>query len=160
MTRPTATKDSSATQWSTIPSTGQVYNYAREIWEPNEAIVSPTMLGYAGRTISVTRCSRNAASAFKLLEWLACGEITNGLSQRSVPAADLITRQLSQENCFMLPRIPAIDDYLEALAEAVTDEKAAPKQALQSASEQWEKITTEQGRDRQRAAYRKHLGYE
>jgi multiple sugar transport system substrate-binding protein len=168
-----------------IPVADEVYDYVRESWEPNESLNSPVMLGFSGRVMSVTRTSRNAASAFKLLEWLSHGEIATKLSQLSdgtvwfrasqimqspdwlsrrgiEKGAAAITRQLLAENCFHLPRIPAIDKYLQAVDAAVVQALAgelAPTQALESAAEQWEAITTDQNRNAQAAAYRKHLGY-
>ena len=117
-----------------LPGVEEVYNYSREIWEPLEASGSPVVLGFSGRAIGVTRSSHNASSAFQLLQWLASGKNGAQLSQRSKgavwfrtsqisqapewltgqpisdAATEVITRQLSAEDCFLLPRIPAIDD--------------------------------------------------
>ncbi len=169
-----------------IPPAGEVYDYARDTWEQNQKPRSLIFMGFSGRVMSVTRTSRNAASAFQLLQWLASGEISTHLSQKSSATMwyrssqtgqallwlggqnadqgvrEEITRQLSAEDCFLLPRIPAIDSYLQILAKAVDRAQAGDltaEQALVSAAEQWEAITEERHRDRQRAAYRKHLGY-
>ena len=167
-------------------STDEVYNDSLGIWEPKEVPTTPVMLGFSGRVMSVTRATRNAASAFNLLEWLASGQVATQLSQRSKAtvwfrasqiseatewtagqgishgAAQAITRQLSAENCFLLPRVPGIDNYLQALSaevERALGGELTAEEALESAAQQWETITTQQNRDHQAAAYRKHLGY-
>lgn len=145
------------------------------------------VVGYADRIAAVTLASRNAASAFKLLEWLAGSETSSQLARgstgqlpvrRSLAAAvtwydsslsanertergKSLSTTLSGEKLLLLPRIPAIDEYIAALDDAVksaTDKKVSPKEALQAAAQNWEKITDAHGREKQRAAYQKHLG--
>ena len=144
-----------------------------------------TIMGFGGISLSVTRGSRNTTSAFKLLSWLGSGETATRLSRRSRrtiwfrssqvaqahdwldrdsrdhPDATRATRLLSAAEVHLLPRIPEIDTYLLAVSEAVTKVLAGDatvEAALQAATQRWEAITEQMGRDRQRAAYRKHLG--
>ena len=144
------------------------------------------VLGYADRLAAVTTASRNAASAFQLVGWLAAPEISSQLARAgegtlpvrrslaSLPAwhdpkltsdertelATELTAALSQHQCLLIPRIPGIDDYLAALDDAIQAAVAHPADAhtaLQQAAAAWEKISESRGRDAQRTAYAKHL---
>jgi hypothetical protein len=154
--------------------------------EEATAITVP-VLGYSDRLVAVTNSSRNAASAFKLLEWLATSDISSQLAsagdgtlpvRRSlasspswygsqVPASERddvaksLRAAMEQPKCLLFPRIPGVDDYTAALEEAVESavrEGVPPRDALANAAEKWEKITDTLGRDSQRQAYLKHLG--
>ena len=145
------------------------------------------VLGYGDRLVAVTTSSRNAASAFELLAWLATAEISSQLvsagdgmlpvraslaSSRAWYGSELsagrrnelgaaLAQSLSAEPCLVIPRIPGIDEYLVALDEAVRsamDGAERPQAALQHAASRWEAITDAHGRDGQRSAYLKHLG--
>lgn len=149
----------------------------------------PTLpiLGHSDRLMGVTTFSRNAASAFSLIEWLAQPETSTQfarldggvlparISLASSPAwfdpqltasqrAELrksLIAGLSGEKSFAIPRIPGIDEYLEALDAAVKSavaDNVPPADALQKAADKWEQITEAHGRDAQRDAYQKHLG--
>jgi hypothetical protein len=150
------------------------------------ATPSTPVLGYTDRLIGVTTSSHNAASAFKLISWLAqpdtsaqLARLGNGtlpprVSNAASPAwykpdvsaedraksADTLTAQLSGERSLLIPRIPGIDDYVAALDEAVKPAKdaASAATAIQHAAERWEQITESRGRDAQLQAYRKSLG--
>jgi hypothetical protein len=145
------------------------------------------ILGHNDRLIAVTTSSRNAASAFNLIGWLAQQDTstqfarldrgvlpvrvslasaaawydpTLAASQRSELSKTLVA-QLSGEKCLIVPRIPGIDEYLAALDDAVNAavvDKVPAADALQKASAKWEQITDTRGRDTQREAYQKHLG--
>ncbi|NOY42943.1 MAG: hypothetical protein GXP26_14050 [Planctomycetes bacterium] len=169
-----------------LPKASKVYRASRETWEANDAEEPATMLGFAGRSVSVLRSSRNSASAFKLLLWLASGDASIQLSQRSEGtiwfrtsqvakarkwlagqnvgegATAAVTKLLSADNCFLLPRIPGIDDYLLTLdheiEQAVSSESSA-EEVLASVAAKWESITEQFDRKRQRKAYRQHLGF-
>jgi len=159
-----------------------------EFTTPNDHTHIP-VLGYGDRLAAVTSTSHNAASAFKLLEWLAQADTSTQLARAGVrqlptrrsfasaaawhdPALGASERaergkalnaSLSGEQSLVVPRIPAIDEYLAALddaVKAVVTEKTAPRDALQIAADRWEKITDAHGRDKQRDAYQKHLGIE
>jgi hypothetical protein len=142
------------------------------------------LLGYSDPLAAVTTVSRNAATAFKLLEWLALPETSARIgaapnwmlpARRSVATSGKWSSNVSEEEderaalrsmnndaCFMIPRLPGVDDYMEALNEAVhaaLSEDALPEAVLQKAAERWEEITDAHGRDAQRAAYLKHLGF-
>jgi multiple sugar transport system substrate-binding protein len=139
--------------------------------------------------IAVTSSSRNAASAFNLLAWLAQAETSLQLARAgnqmlpvreswadstswfgsNVPAekrieiAKVLERLLTSGQCLLVPRIPGVDEYMAALDQAVqsvVNGDASPQVALQKAAERWEKITDAHGRDTQRDAYLKHLGIE
>ncbi len=145
------------------------------------------VLGDADRLVAVTASSRNAASAFKLLKWLAQPDTESQFARvggqwlpprRSIATSSawydpslsateraergkLVDAVLSGERALIIPRIPGIDDYLGALNEAVKsalDDKTPPSAALQTVADRWEKITDRLGRDKQRDAYQKHLG--
>ncbi len=175
-----------------LPRAKQVYNPLREIWEKSEVGKPLAMLGFAGRSVSVAKSTRNSASAFKLLRWLVSEKIATQLSPRSEAtvwfrksqvikakrwlAKDgankdetvaAVSQLLSSSNYFLLPRIPGIDDYLQTLEEALfnapSDDPSkdlSPEETLAEAVEKWDAVTDVYDRDRQRAAYRRHLGSE
>ncbi|NOZ39613.1 MAG: hypothetical protein GXP24_05235 [Planctomycetes bacterium] len=179
---PGATKSS---LYFSLPLADEVYNPLRDIWEKRETDKPLVFLGFAGRSVSVTRSTRNSASAFKLLKWLVSESIATQLSPRSEATvwfrksqvakakrwlpnsaasdetAAIVTKLLSSSNFYLLPRIPGIDEYLQALEEAIlraTSEELSAEEVLTEVVEQWNILTDRYGRDRQRAAYRKHLG--
>ena len=144
------------------------------------------VLGFADRLIAVNSASRNGASAFKLAAWLASADVSTQLnaagdqllsvrrpsattSSRSNPAqpsgdggdaVKTLEAALNAERCLMVPRIPAVDEYMAALDEAANAppaDKAAAEAALQKVAERWEQITNAHGREAQRRAYLKHL---
>jgi ABC-type glycerol-3-phosphate transport system substrate-binding protein len=148
---------------------------------------SVPVLGYSDRMAAVTSSTKNAASAFKLLEWLATAEISTQLAaagdgtlpvRRSLATsanwhgeqrdaderserAKTLGEMLSSDRFLIVPRIPSIDDYIKALDEAVTSATnggVSPQVALQKAARRWAEITETRGRDGQRVAYMKHLG--
>jgi len=169
-----------------MPQADEVYHASREVWETNDAEQPTTMLGFAGRSVSVLRASRNSASAFKLLLWLTSGDTAIQLSQRSEGTiwwrtsqvaraqnwlagqnvgegtAVAVTQTLSAENCFLLPRIPGIDEYLltldQEIEQATTSESTAAE-VLAAVSTKWQVITEQLGVEQQRQAYRRHLGF-
>jgi hypothetical protein len=167
-----------------LPPATEVYRTIRNAWEPNQSTQPISFLGFAGRSVSVTRASRNSSSASKLLSWLVGENITSQLSPRSaatlwvrpsqsgknrwLPAGvrsdetvSTVNRLLSSENYFLLPRIPQIDEYLRVLDDAVSAAITANQSAeevLATVAQQWNTITDGHGRRRQRVAYRKHLG--
>jgi hypothetical protein len=148
---------------------------------------SVPVLGYSDSLAAVTGSTHNAASAFKLLEWLAQAETSTQLAQAaegSMPArrslltssswysanltrgeraeiAEALKAAFSGEQCLLVPRIPGVDEYLAALDQAVHDAVSggvAPQAALERTARQWDAITDAHGRDAQRAAYLNHLG--
>lgn len=75
--------------------------------------------------------------------------------------AKALSLSLQSRRAVVVPRIPGIDDYLAALGRAVREVQsgaADPAEALAECAQAWEKLTEEQGRDRQRQAYRRSLG--
>ncbi len=175
------------TWFASLPRAERVYDPIRERWEANDSERVTTFLGFAGRSVGVCKSTRNSASAFKLLKWLVRESVAIQLSPRSdatvwfrtsqasqgkkwLPehptSAETITRVselLSSDRCFLLPRIPGIDGYLQLLESVVSrsiDGELAPKEALAEVEAQWNSLTDRQGRGRLRAAYRKHWGLE
>lgn len=169
---------------------------ARDVYDPstnswntqnNERMVP--LVGIGDRLVSVTTTSRNAATAFQLLAWLAGPEISTQLaragsgtlpvrqslvasplwydprlsaSQRS-NLIDAVQDSLRSDEFLVVPRIPGIDEYLSALdeaAKAVVDGSADADTALKQAASSWEQITDKRGRPAQQSAYVKHLGIE
>ncbi len=149
-----------------------------------DGVRCPPVLGRGDEIAAVTSTTHNAASAFKLLDWLASAEISTQLagavegsqpvrrSLASSPAwygsglsADERTKRgrslelaLSCDRYLLVPRIPGIDEYLAALDDATRNSGAAKPQAvLDAVAAKWEAITDRLGRDKQRAAYLKHL---
>ncbi|MCH8840839.1 MAG: hypothetical protein IH831_09240, partial [Planctomycetes bacterium] len=129
-------------QFAALPRAASVFDSIRDRWEPQPGGRPLAVLGFGGRLVSVTRASRNATSAFKLLAWLTTGNTATQLSSRSQATvwfrnsqkvqahrwladrggeqvARLVTRQLSSDSFYLLPRIPGIDRYLKSLNGAV-----------------------------------------
>lgn len=167
------------------PNDGQT---TTETSSPRDAQKRPPVLGNNDRLIAVTTSSRNAATAFKLIAWLAQADISsqfarvgNGVLPARLSAAsssawyeaslapdkrsDLskkLVAALSGQQSLLIPRIPGIDEYLAALDDAVRGsvvDKSPPQETLHKAAERWEHITNSLGRDKQRGAYQKHLGF-
>jgi|GEM_PF-2512103 len=185
-TWPTAGELESESPWqfAALPRAASVFDSIRDRWEPQTAGRPLAVLGFGGRLVSVTRASRNATSAFKLLAWLTTGNTATQLSSRSQATvwfrnsqkvqasrwladrggeqvARLVTRQLSSDSFYVLPRIPGIDRYLKSLNGAVVRAvrgELPPGVALASAAAQWKALTESLGRREQRLAYRSHLG--
>jgi hypothetical protein len=78
-------------------------------------------------------------------------------------AAGDLTRLLTADNSYLLPRLPGIEEYLAALhrelAPAFRGESNV-EQALQRSARAWQNITQRRGVHRQLRAYRRHLGLE
>jgi ABC-type glycerol-3-phosphate transport system substrate-binding protein len=153
----------------------------------NKAPTIP-ILGYSDRLVAVSSSSRNAASAFKLLTWLAGPDTSTHFARagngalpvrRSLASSSswydpaLSTREraeqarkleasLSEGGCLLLPRMPGIDYYLDALDAAIKSAASgvSPSKALKDAAKRWEEITDAHEREAQRRAYLKHLGVE
>jgi len=147
-----------------------------------EGVRCPPVLGQRDQVVAVTSATRNGASAFKLLEWLASAEISTQLAgalegslpvRRSLASSAAwygsslsgderirrghsLEQALSCDRFVLVPRIPGIDEYLAAL-DAIDQNSVDRAQALADVAAQWEAITDRLGRDKQRAAYLKHL---
>jgi multiple sugar transport system substrate-binding protein len=153
--------------------------------EKNSKAIVP-VFGYADRLVAVSSSSRNGASAFKFIAWLASADMSKQLGageERLLPvrrslaettarndaaqsadkpseAATPFDAALNADQCLLVPRIPGIDEYMAALDEAVAKppvDKAAAEATLQKVADRWEQITNAHGRDAQRSAYLKHL---
>jgi multiple sugar transport system substrate-binding protein len=149
--------------------------------------VTVPVLGTGDRLVGITNTSRNATTAFQLMEWLASGDISTQLalsapgqlparrSQLTSPdwfdaklgmvereaLGKRIERSFSTESYVQVPRIPGVDRYLTALHDAeraVENGELEPRAALEKAAAKWEAITDELGRESQWQAYAKHLG--
>ena len=168
-----------------LPLAEQVYNPIRGSWEPAVSSVPITILGFSGRSVSVTRSTRNSASAFKFLTWIISESVATQLSPRSQAtvwfrksqvrqadkwlersraddeSASSVTMLLSSDYAYLIPRIPGIDDYLQALEKAIQRAVLgvlSAEEVLAEIEEQWNTLTDRYNRDRQRVSYRKHLG--
>jgi multiple sugar transport system substrate-binding protein len=177
-------------QFTSLPTAQQVYSTTRQDWE-NQLHPQPvTLLGFEGRLVAVTEASRNAVSAFNLAQWLTSSDVAVQLSSRSdgtlwfrksqesahtrwtgdnqllgetPPVTQHIAELLETETPLLIPRIPGIDKYLGALADAVraaAPGEAGAQAALETAAAAWEDITEPLGREAQARAYRRHLGIE
>jgi ABC-type glycerol-3-phosphate transport system substrate-binding protein len=186
----TAASATSQTVLAPLPVSEQVYHSSDDRWEAQIFRQPITLLGVEGRLVAVTASSRNAVSAFQLAQWLTTGDPAVQLSSRSYGAlwfrssqtsaharwlkgevisatqssiAELVRTALSNESPLIIPRIPAIDEYLSVLGDAIHSAKpgeAGAQAALISAAAQWEAKTDRLGRQQQAAAYRRHLGIE
>jgi multiple sugar transport system substrate-binding protein len=184
--RTSAAVDASALFVRPLVAATEVFNPIAQQWEatPPRHV---TLLATSGRLVGVSTTSRNAASAFRLAGWLASPEIvgqlvksSNGLaicrgSQRKVADnwlgagtsgsqfSEQVVAALSQRHGVAVPRLPGVDRYLQKLADAVrraADGTATPEEALAAVATDWQQLTDEFGRDRQRLAYRRCLGIE
>ncbi|MEO0531577.1 MAG: hypothetical protein AAF266_13530, partial [Planctomycetota bacterium] len=144
------------------------------------------LLATSGRLIGVTTDTRNAAAAFRLAAWLAGLQNTRQLSTASPNVANprksfarvaddwtgrgdkelgkqfaaANAASLSGRHALLIPRIIRVDDYLAALDKQVQRAiagEAAPQEALAVTAFEWERLTDEIGRDRQRRCYEAHL---
>jgi hypothetical protein len=144
------------------------------------------VLGFGDRMASVTTSTRNAASAFKLLAWLASADVSSQLARAEIgsqPARKSLSSNaawygaglteaervaigknlqaaLEGSDVLIVPRIPGVDEYLAALDEAAKHaalDDVKPEEAFRQAAGQWERITDARGREAQRQAYMKHL---
>ena len=173
-----------------LPGAREVYNAGfTEPVERDAGDLLVPVLGLAGRLGSVTRASKNAPAAFRLLAWLASAEISSQVSTASrattlfrrshaesaavwssigTPTgtaqqyAQTVERTLSRTTWLPAPRIPDADEYLAALDEAVAQTLSGDGSAeatLRAAAAKWRTITERRGIDRQREAYRHSLGW-
>jgi hypothetical protein len=144
------------------------------------------VLGYNDRLAAVTSSSNNAASAFRLLEWIARPNISSqlvGVGSRQITsrrsfAPDAtnwrgwgprereefgkhLKAKLGGQKSLVIPRIPGIDEYLAAADESINaaiKNEGSPIVVLRKVADRWEQITEARGREKQREAYQKHLG--
>lgn len=155
---------------------------------PEEDPASVPVLGLHGRLGSIARSSRRTAAAANLLAMLSTADWSTRVLHASAGTGPSRTTHLDQPDRWVdaplagesarqyaaviqetqraplwliVPRIPGQARYLAALDEAVraaVKGDQAPEEALQAAAAEWQKITDELGRDRQKAAYRQCLG--
>jgi hypothetical protein len=157
---------------------------AKQSRRDNETVVP--VLGFSDRMIAVASASRNGASAFQLIAWLASPDISTQLAsagERMMPvrkslasspawggsakssgerldSAKFTESALNAEQCLLVPRIPGIDEYVAALDDAVKSppkDEARAEAALKKVADEWERVTIAHGRDAQRRAYLNHL---
>ncbi len=173
-----------------LPGSRDVYSAASRSWETRiggSSLQVPT-IGLTGRIGSVTRSTRNAPTAMQLLAWLSGPELSAQVSPASrattlfrrahlaapgvwVPAAtgaalahdyaNLVAKILDHEIWLGGLRIPAADQYVAALDDAVRKALAGaqtPAAALAEAAGQWQVITQKLGLAAQKKAYAASLG--
>ena len=146
------------------------------------------VLGHEGRMGAICRKGKNASLAGVFLGWVGgaeqglricvrsrssapfrqshqvnarlwCGE--NLTRQTASQYGDCLQATLSRTEAYLGIRIPGQDRYVKALDQAVISAlhgETTAQEALRRASEAWESITDELGRDEQMAAYRHSLG--
>lgn len=174
--------------FAAIAPPADVYSHSRGSWEKEAHPSSVVLLGVEGRMVAVTTATRNAVPAFQLAQWLTVGDVAVGLSSRSTgtlwyrasqagssgkwmkglevakggePVTKVVATALTTDSPVLIPRVPAIDEYLRVLAEAVRaapSDEATATVALEGVAAKWEAITERLGRERQLSAYRRHLG--
>jgi ABC-type glycerol-3-phosphate transport system substrate-binding protein len=185
---PAANEAAAAAVFAPLPPAEQVFSQNQQRWENQTFPQSVSLLGVEGRLVGVCQASRNAVSAFKLCQWLTTGDIAVQLSSRSrgtlwfrssqagaygqwsgdersgelsAPVTEVVAKALDTETPVMIPRIPAVDEYVDLLAEAVRlaepGEEGATA-ALKAAAEKWEALTERLGREAQARSFRRHLG--
>ena len=181
--------DSQGWQVECLPGAAENYNPLSNEWEPLSQTTSyVTLVATSGRVMSVTKSTRNAATAFRFAAWLGRPENAKGLATSSNQTANCrgsmshspdpwyeadrdLARQFARRGAealrrgryLLVPRILAVDEYLESLGRAIRlrlSGKATSEQALSQANEAWETITERVGRDSQKRAYRRSLGIE
>jgi multiple sugar transport system substrate-binding protein len=173
-----------------LPGSRDVYSADSRSWETRiegSSLQVPT-IGLTGRIGSVTRSTRNAPTAMQLLAWLSGPELSAQVSPASrattlfrrahlaapgvwVPAAtgaalahdyaNLVAKILDHEIWLGGLRIPAADQYVAALDDAVRKALAGaqtPAAALAEAAGQWQVITQKLGLAAQKKAYAASLG--
>ncbi len=175
-------------EFAAVSPPREVYSHSRQAWEKASHPVGVVLLGVEGRLVAVTTATRNAVPAFQLAQWLTAGDVAVGLSSRStgtlwyrasqagssakwmkglkvVPGGEPVTKvvaaALATDSPVLVPRIPAIDEYLSVLADAVRTapaDEATATAALEGVAAKWEAITERLGREKQLGAYRRHLG--
>jgi ABC-type glycerol-3-phosphate transport system substrate-binding protein len=185
---PVDSEIAAAADFAPLPPSEQVFSQNQQRWENQTFPQSVSLLGVEGRLVGVCQSSRNAVSAFKLCQWLTSGDIAIQLSSRSrgtlwfrssqagaytrwsggegsressAPVTEVVAEALDTETPVIIPRIPAVDEYMDLLAEAVRwaqpGEEGATA-ALNTAAEKWEALTARLGRESQARSYRRHLG--
>jgi len=177
-------------EFGPLPVAAQVFSHSQGRWQNQSLRDSVTILGAEGRLVGVSARSRNAVSAFRLCQWLTSGDVAVQLSSRSrgtlwyrasqtaaydrwskgdssrqasLPVTEVVAEAFTSDTAVVLPRVPAIDEYFEALAQAVRSAEPGEdgaKAALEAAAATWEAITDRLGRESQAAAYRRHSGIE
>jgi hypothetical protein len=73
----------------------------------------------------------------------------------------VVAEALDTEAPVMVPRVPAIDEYIDLLGEAVRSAEPGEVRAaaaLKVAAEKWEAVTERLGREAQARSFRRHLG--
>ncbi|MBA4105562.1 MAG: hypothetical protein C0485_07365 [Pirellula sp.] len=175
-------------EFTAVAAPSDVYSHSRGAWEKETNPSGVVLLGVEGRLVAVTTATRNAVPAFQLAQWLTVGDLAVGLSSRSTgtlwyrasqagasgkwlkglevakegePVTKVVAAALATDAPVLIPRLPAIDEYLAVLADAVRTapaDEAAAQAALDGVAAKWEEITNRLGRDRQISAYRRHLG--
>src|SRR5438309_8291674 len=91
--------------------------------------------------------------------------VTHLLSQKFrklFPDADKYLGAIEQSFPYLVPDpvIPAADEYQRKLSFEITEalaKRKSPKDALDSAAAEWEKVTERRGRDKQKAAWGEKL---
>lgn len=169
-----------------LPSSQRVFDLRRGEWQAAPTSTVPAVLvGGRGTLAAVTSTSRNAAAAFRLLEWVAspatvrnlqttspqvapCRRGQAGVSDNWLPGgnsppsfARANFEALDGPAALVVPRLIAVDEYLQSLDAAVRQVvtgETEPAEALAQVAAAWQQVTERVGIERQRQAFARHMG--
>jgi multiple sugar transport system substrate-binding protein len=175
-----------------LPGSREVYDHRRQKWArrvDGDATHVP-MIAADGRLACVSKQSEFTEPAIELIAWLSGPRWSAAVASRSPmttlfrdshlkdaqqwcdlsfsPAeaeayGETIQRALERSNFLAALRIPAADQYMAALDQAVFSALAgeqSPQAALEAAAREWQQITQQVGRELQRRAYQHSNGLE
>jgi multiple sugar transport system substrate-binding protein len=171
-----------------LPGTHQIWNYKKDVWDHVKIPYKVPFLAFGGWVGGVPNNSRNGEAAWNYLMWYSSPEnslrdvMTSGsginpyrfshftnldawtraLSKRSASEyLGVLRTSLDSPHVALDLRLPGFHDYTEAL-EANLDkalkQELTVKQAMTQAAKEWEKITDQRGREKQRVIYRAAMG--
>ncbi|MFO1350129.1 MAG: extracellular solute-binding protein [Gammaproteobacteria bacterium] len=169
------------------PGSKQLYNYKTKKWDEFPEIVRSPFMAYGGWQAAVPEVSKNKDAAWNYVEWVSNPEnsgkavITGGsgvnpyrashfnpelwAKNMSPREAELYLKaqkdSLEAKNVQLDMRLPGYFNYTEILEIELSKALAGevkPQQALDTIAAEWNKLTDELGRDKQKAAYRASMG--
>lgn len=170
------------------PGSMEVWNASTGAWDTLESVNKAPFAGFGGWIFAVPTLTTNADAAFDLATYLGSPEVrvaavttpgcgVNPDAEEMLDPAIWVAAGFSEEdagsytraiadsiespNIVFDLRIPGIPEYKDTLEIAVTKAlvgEATPREALDEAAAEWEKITDRLGRDQQGQFYRESLG--
>lgn len=172
----------------TLPGTHQIWNYKKGIWDPVKTPHKVPFLAFGGWVGGVPSNSRNSEAAWDYLMWYSSPEnslrdvMTSGsginpyrfshftnldawtraLTKRSASEyLGVLRTSLDSPHVALDLRLPGFHDYTEALEanlDKALNQELTVKKAMTQAAREWEKITDQHGREKQRVIYRAAMG--